>query len=132
MKKVKTKIESIGHTCSNPECERDFVNPIIVEDFSSKNRLSYQACPYCLTRVVEEAGKAEEKTRKEKRSKIKREETRTPEVIAVHPAQQLYAKETECPYYFGYLSQRSKKENIPEECMTCEKIVGCMLRKVTE
>ncbi|MEM3695378.1 MAG: hypothetical protein QXJ11_05405 [Candidatus Bathyarchaeia archaeon] len=39
-------------------------------------------------------------------------------------------KPTTCTYHFGYLSQRSTKEKIPEECMMCEKIVQCMLQRV--
>jgi len=36
-----------------------------------------------------------------------------------------------CIHHFGYLSNRSKKEKIPEECMICENIVQCMLKNVT-
>jgi len=36
-----------------------------------------------------------------------------------------------CVYHLGYLSERSKKEKIPEECMICENIVQCMLKNVT-
>jgi hypothetical protein len=36
-----------------------------------------------------------------------------------------------CIHHFGYLSKRSKKEKIPEECMICENIVQCMLKNVT-
>jgi len=36
-----------------------------------------------------------------------------------------------CVHHFGYLSMRSKKEKIPEECMICENIVQCMLKNVT-
>jgi hypothetical protein len=36
-----------------------------------------------------------------------------------------------CVHYLGYLSERSKKEKIPEECIMCEHIVQCMLKKVT-
>jgi len=40
-------------------------------------------------------------------------------------------KKPGCEHHFGYLSQRASKEKIPEECMTCEKIVQCMLKNVT-
>lgn len=40
-------------------------------------------------------------------------------------------KPNQCAHYFGYLSQRSAKGEIPEECMVCENIVSCMLKKVT-
>jgi len=44
---------------------------------------------------------------------------------------QSLAKVHRCAHHFGYLSERSTKEKIPEECMICENIVQCMLKKVT-
>jgi hypothetical protein len=40
-------------------------------------------------------------------------------------------KPQKCTHGFGYLSKRSSKEKIPEECMMCENIVQCMLKNVT-
>jgi hypothetical protein len=40
-------------------------------------------------------------------------------------------KAQKCVHHFGYLSKRSTKEKIPEECMMCENIVQCMLMNVT-
>lgn len=34
-----------------------------------------------------------------------------------------------CQHQFGYLSQRSEGEEIPEECMLCEKLLECMRLK---
>jgi hypothetical protein len=36
-----------------------------------------------------------------------------------------------CIHHLGYLSERSKKEKIPDECIVCENIVQCMLKNVT-
>jgi len=108
-----------------------FANPIIVQDLSSKNGSSYNACPYCLTEIViEEDSEVEEEKRtlKKKRAIIEKAKAQPPKL---KPAEQLSLKEHGCPYHFGYLSQRSRKEEIPEECMTCKKIVECMLKKVT-
>jgi hypothetical protein len=44
---------------------------------------------------------------------------------------QTHPKAQGCTHEFGYLSKRSSKEKIPEECMMCESIVQCMLRNVT-
>jgi len=131
MKKAKTKIKSQMYKCSNPECEMVFANPIIVQDLSSKNGSSYNACPYCLTEIVIEEDsevEKEKRTMKKKRAIIKKAKAQPPKL---KPAEQLSPKEHGCPYHFGYLSQRSRKEEIPEECMTCKKIVECMLKKVT-
>ncbi len=41
--------------------------------------------------------------------------------------------ENKCPHhYLGYLSVRSKGEEIPEECMTCEKTIECMFFKLNK
>jgi len=126
MKKAKMKMNSQSFTCSNPECGRVFANPIIVQDLTSKTESSYSACPYCLTEIVIETNsevKEEKQTLKKKRAKA--------QPPKLKPAEKSSVKDNKCPYHFGYLSQRSRKEEIPEECMTCEKIVQCMLKKVT-
>lgn len=131
MKKAKTEMKSQSFTCSNPGCERVFANPIIVQDLTLKNESSYSACPYCLTEIVIETKsevKEEKRTLKKKRAKI--EEPITQPTI-LKPSEKSSVKENKCSYHFGYLSQRSRKEEISEECMTCEKIVQCMLKKVT-
>lgn len=133
MKKTRAKTKSQSFTCSNPECERVFDNPIIVQDLSSTDKSSYYACPYCLTEiVVEGTSHGEDKKVKRKRKGTKIEETKAEPLKeeSVKPSDELFLKEHECPYYFGYLNQRSKGEEIPEECLTCKKIVQCMLTKV--
>lgn len=131
MRKAKTKMKSQSFTCSNPQCGSVFADPIIVQDLSSKNGSSYSACPYCLTEIVIEKNsesKEEKPTLKTKSAEI--EET-IAQPTTLKPAEKSSVKDNKCLYHFGYLSQRSRKEEIPEECLTCEKIVECMLKKVT-
>lgn len=131
MKKTKEKMKSQSFTCSNPKCGRVFANPIMVQDLGSKSGGPYHACPYCLTEIViEKPSKVEKKKRERTKKGTRIEETKT-QPTKVKPAQPPSLKEHKCPHYFGYLSQRSGKEKIPEECMMCEKIVKCMLKKVT-
>jgi hypothetical protein len=33
-----------------------------------------------------------------------------------------------CPYYFGYLGEHPRNTPIPNECLTCTKIMECLLR----
>lgn len=35
-----------------------------------------------------------------------------------------------CPHFFGYLSQRLKRDEIPPECLTCNLVLNCMLHAV--
>ena len=37
---------------------------------------------------------------------------------------------SECPYHFGYLSSRPKDSPIPQECITCHRLGGCMVATV--
>jgi len=128
---MKTKMKNQSFTCSNLECGRVFVNPIIVQDLSLKNDSSYQACPYCLTEIITEKTfevKDIESAQKKKETKIKEAKERIHKIKSV---QQPFLEEHKCPHHFGYLSERSRKEAIPEGCIICEKIVQCMLKKVT-
>src|SRR4030067_379641 len=37
-----------------------------------------------------------------------------------------------CPHHLGFLGQRPKGLAIPDECLTCEKIIECMASKAEE
>jgi len=37
---------------------------------------------------------------------------------------------SECSHHLGYLSEKSSKDQIPDECMMCKEIVTCMLKKM--
>ncbi|MEM2994997.1 MAG: hypothetical protein QXI91_03130 [Candidatus Bathyarchaeia archaeon] len=104
--------------CSNPSCGKTFAVPIKVENFSSKGEKVYEACPHCLTKVTlkKELEPAAESQTESVQPEKKLEEP--PKVLG-------------CTHSFGYLSKRSSKEKIPEECLTCERIVECMLQGVT-
>jgi hypothetical protein len=41
-------------------------------------------------------------------------------------------KSTVCQYHLGYLSERSSKQQIPDDCLVCKDIVECMLKKMRE
>jgi len=36
-------------------------------------------------------------------------------------------QKTGCQYWFGYLNEKHNNEQIPQECIECEKVVECML-----
>jgi hypothetical protein len=122
-------MENQSYTCPNPSCGRVFTNPIKTENLCSKKAEVYDACPFCLTEItVENSAIIEEKENLEER-KTRSEQANvdsTKETIAASPP-----KVQRCSHSFGYLSKRSAKEKIPEECMMCENIVQCMLKNVT-
>lgn len=121
-------LENQSFTCGNPRCGRTFAEPLLVEDLASKEGSPYYACPYCLTEIMLE--KEPEISADKQNLEMEKTETKPPK--APEPAKKTPDKQSpkpqECPHYFGYLSTRSKKDPIPEECMTCDKLVECMLK----
>jgi hypothetical protein len=80
----------------------------------------YDACPYCLTEISleddlpvlsDEPKEIEAEKHAEERVEIRE-------------------KPSGCSHHLGYLSERSSKEKIPDECMMCKDIVECMLKKM--
>ena len=117
----KTK-KSSAFTCPNVSCGKVFTKPLRALNLQQDSEGSYDACPYCLTEITLDDSlmvtsdepketEAEEKEYTEERAEI-------PE------------KPSECGYHLGYLSERSPKEKIPDECMMCKDIVECMLKKM--
>ena len=97
----------------------------------------YEACPYCLTEIVpdeepsvtydepepfepEETEELEEADAEIEEPEPLEEHVETPEAAS------------ECRHHIGYLSERSSKEQIPDECILCKDIVSCMLKKMKE
>ncbi|MEM2910901.1 MAG: hypothetical protein QXM52_00790 [Candidatus Bathyarchaeia archaeon] len=122
-KKKQEITEKQSYKCANPSCQRIFANPIKVENISLKNKI-YEACPYCLTEIKIEKGISvfeKQKPMDEKETEMVVEEEKTV---------QSTAEKEECKHYFGYLSERTTKEGLPEECLLCGKIVQCMLKNV--
>jgi DNA-directed RNA polymerase subunit RPC12/RpoP len=97
---------------------------------SSQETESYNACPYCLTEIVVEE-RASEEVENTSKPEIKEAKIKESSAISVEEKSAKTPKTQVCPHNFGYLSKRSNKEKIPEECMTCENIVQCMLKNVT-
>jgi hypothetical protein len=96
----------------------------------SKNGEVYDACPFCLTEITIEKNSTtikEEKDVKRKKTGSEYEDVDFKEKTLVESSPKVQG----CAHHLGYLSERSKKEKIPEECMICENIVQCMLKNVT-
>ena len=105
----------------------------------------YPACPYCFTKLTEDA---------ENDESLPEESTPTPivhsslervlDAISAQPQREKEEKTQEkataktpeaeaeglsgCSYNFGYLANRPRDAPIPQECLTCQRIVDCMLK----
>ena len=122
-KKKESPTEKQNIICPNPLCGKTFTNTIKVENM--KSNTVYEACPYCLTEITVEklASMGKRKVLKEK-GKTKKEKPKDVQTVPV-------AEEKKCKHYFGYLSKRSAKKEIPDECIVCERIVQCMLKNIS-
>jgi hypothetical protein len=104
-------------------CGEEFEEPLLAELHSGSIIEEYYACPRCLTKVgeVEHERRAQddEALGEEVESPIEVEETVTHEKGKIEDTQT-------CPYYRGYLRKRQKGTAIPEGCLTCSKMIGCI------
>jgi len=135
--------------CPNPKCHREVEEPVLLNNLSKTPAEQYYACPHCLIKLDMEAKNEEEVIEESTLSppmhpSLERvldvisaepqKERRGREEAPVKPSKEKEKgpKEEEspkgCPHQFGYLSHRPKDAPIPQQCLTCQKIVDCMLR----
>lgn len=102
-------------------CGREFEKPIHLTNLSSASHQSYNACPFCFSRLKEDAVLEESND-----SKVSPSENSS---VAFKKDQKdkKGSKHAGCPHYLGYLKKRPKNTPIPEACLTCEKMLQCVL-----
>ena len=132
--------------CPNPKCHRKIEEPILLNNLSITPAEQYHACPHCFIKLDADAENDENLTqeampsppvhpglekvlgvisaqpRKEEEEKKKKEEP------PVKPPEKEEKGPSECSHHFGYLANRPRDSPIPQECLTCPKIVDCMLK----
>ncbi len=106
-----------GEDCKCQECGKEFETPLLAK-ISSRGfvQQTYYACPRCLTRVPES-----------RKQRTERSEAATP-MKEVNRTQAKVEESGGCQHFFGYLKQRPKDTSIPEDCLTCDKMIECMIR----
>ncbi|MEM3576889.1 MAG: hypothetical protein QXX51_00325 [Candidatus Bathyarchaeia archaeon] len=115
---IRVGYEDLGlgsYRCSG--CHETFQRPLLATDSSGGCVHVYYACPRCLSRVdVKERKRGEE--REENRAIVEKVE-RT-EKVGEH------ASAAGCKHFLGYLRKRPKNTPIPDECLTCERMIECL------
>jgi hypothetical protein len=128
----KTKKNS-AFTCPNASCGKVFTKPLRALNLQQGTEEPYDACPYCLTEIkLDDEPTAVFDEPEPETFAPKKTETETEEQKPIEDKLDTPEAPSECPYHIGYLSERSSKEQIPDECMTCKDIVPCMLKKMKE
>ncbi len=108
-------------TDSCEACGRMVEKAIKLTNLSAVPLQTYNACPFCFSKlnvdmVIEEPNDM-------KISAV--EETRN--VPGQSKENVDSSKQTDCPHYLGYLKKRPKNMPIPDDCLTCNKMIKCVL-----
>jgi hypothetical protein len=99
---------------------------------------TYYACPYCFSKVdeVEEPEPYEAENKMEHLLEVREGgyEMPTGEENAMKSLKsgtqkelRTAATEMNCPHQVGYLKNRAKDQPVPDTCLTCPKILQCMM-----
>ena len=109
-------------TCPNVSCGKVFTKPLRALNLQQDSEGPYDACPYCLTAITLDDSSMV--------TSDEPKETEAEEEEYTEERAEIPEKPSECGYHLGYLSERTSKEKIPDECMMCKDIVECMLKKM--
>ncbi len=102
--------------CPNPKCGKVFGDPLLLNDLSKTPAESYYVCPHCIAKLD--------------KIPIQDKEPRRPTPIPVEPLEKLEeTNSTSCAHHFGYLKTHEKDAPLPDECLTCSKLLQCMLKR---
>ena len=101
-------------------CNGTFEKPILATVSSSGYVETFYACPHCLSKVVSL-----------KQRKNKEVEGDNEISVAIEKVKKIAAAKQEnnvqCEHFFGYLKQRPKDTSFPDECLTCDKMIDCLI-----
>jgi len=118
------------HVCGYERCGKSFAEPVRLTDLSHKPRSeTYYACPYCFSKMEGSdldaphelelvRGGGYEIAEKNSDKSVKAE---------AHKDVGKEASPVNCPHHVGYLKTRSKNEAVPDSCLTCSRILQCMV-----
>ena len=111
------------HVCSYERCGRAFDAPVWLTDLSRKPQETYYACPYCFSKMGDDddvidhlhSGGFALPEKDSSKKGVRGGGHRDVEKVA------------DCLHSLGYLKSRGKNEGVPDGCLTCPKILQCMV-----
>jgi hypothetical protein len=99
-----------GLTCG--ECGEVFEKPVLATISSGGSSKTYYACPRCLTKVRDTAAPRTEKNGEK--------------LIVAQRVKDSEKSESKCVHFLGFLKKRPKNMPIPDECLTCSRMIECL------
>ena len=119
---VESPMFSATHASSRcGACGEDFEQPLFAMVFSDSLVEEYYACPKCLSKV---ANVARQKDFEITEAEVEEESVELEPVTA--EVEGAVGEVAGCAHHLGYLKRRPKNTPIPEECLTCSKMIECM------
>jgi len=106
--------------CPNPKCQRKIEEPILLSNLSTASAEQYYACPHCFIKL--DVISTEPQKQKEEKEK-KQEE------LPIEPPEKEEKGPSKCAGYLGYLASLPENKPIPQECLTCPKVLDCVMKK---
>ncbi|NIR87129.1 hypothetical protein GWO13_05960 [Candidatus Bathyarchaeota archaeon] len=103
--------------CPNPKCGKVFEEPLLLRDLSKNPTERYYVCPHCIIKLDNFQVQDEEKP---------------PPVppVPVEPPRRLGETDSpKCTHHVGYLKTLPKSAQIPDDCLTCPKLLRCMSKE---
>jgi len=121
-------LRSVTDSCVR--CGRAVSTPVRLTDLSRKPLETYYACPFCFSRLdVEDVSEHLEHSHGHAISS-----SSPVDVWGSRPeksgGKRVTAAVSNCSHELGYLRSRAKDSTIPDECLTCPKILQCMSKSI--
>lgn len=126
--------------CPNPKCGKAFEEPLLLRNLSKSPTEQYYVCPHCIIKLDNLPLKDEEKSssipivtpQRLDNFPLRDEEKSSP--VPIVPPQRLEKPDSasdspSCTHNFGYLKNLEKDASIPDDCLTCPKLLACMFKK---
>jgi len=110
-----------NNSCSCEACGRVYESAIKLTNLSAVPMQTYDACPFCFSKLDSDAV--------QEPSNSLKVPTSADLTIALEKNQENVdtIKQAGCQHHFGYLKKRPKNAPIPDECLTCQKMIQCLL-----
>ncbi len=112
------------HVCGYERCGRSFESPVWLTDLSRKPQAKYYACPYCFSKMDDADLDVADPLHSEGYELPTKDTLKKNVKASNHVDAERIA---DCPHSLGYLKSRGKSEGVPDGCLTCPKILQCMV-----
>jgi DNA-directed RNA polymerase subunit RPC12/RpoP len=106
-------------------CGEEYETPLFAVVSSDYLVEEYYACPRCLSKVTLNVGR-QKNVEVEKVEADEAEEENEAEEPEQMKVEQTEEQTGTCTHHLGYLKRRPKNTPIPEECLTCSKMIDCL------